>query len=202
MSELHASCLGWRAPAGLWCLCGLGRRIADWRSNGFDRVWCWTWVRSRVGFGRIRRRRLDWLGTVSVFWEGKRGSGSVFRHVGDPRFCVPLNRSKGYAGVGVSWAAVFCLRRLWLLLVLLAFPYSRFFGLCLSCLPSRRLFLYACGGGLCLIWLPSRRLFVCVPTALAFPCILSGLLAFPLCGGAPTFLCLLQRKATVLEVKR
>ena len=29
---------------------------------------------------------------------------------------------------------------------------------------------------------------------LAFPCFLSGLLAFPLCGGAPTFLCLPQRK--------
>ncbi|SIO58235.1 hypothetical protein SAMN05444172_3627 [Burkholderia sp. GAS332] len=100
MSELHASWLWRRVPAGLWRLGGLGRWVADWRSNGFDRVWCWTWVRSRVGFGRIRRRRLDWLGTVSVFWEGKRGSGGVFRHVGDPRFCVPLNRSKGYAGVG------------------------------------------------------------------------------------------------------
>jgi hypothetical protein len=37
---------------------------------------------------------------------------------------------------------------------------------------------------------------------LAFPCIVIGLLALPLCGAAPTFLCLLQRKATVLEVKR
>ncbi|MFL9869160.1 hypothetical protein PQR67_33745, partial [Paraburkholderia fungorum] len=30
----------------------------------------------------------------------------------------------------------------------------------------------------------------CVPTVLAFPCFLSGLLALPLCGAAPTFLCL------------
>src|SRR6266705_1869601 len=29
---------------------------------------------------------------------------------------------------------------------------------------------------------------------LAFPCFDIGLLAFPLCGGAPTFLCLPQRK--------
>ena len=29
---------------------------------------------------------------------------------------------------------------------------------------------------------------------LAFPCFVIGLLAFPLCGGAPTFLCLPQRK--------
>jgi hypothetical protein len=36
--------------------------------------------------------------------------------------------------------------------------------------------------------------FVCVPTALAFPWFLIGLLALPLCGAAPTFLCLLQRK--------
>jgi hypothetical protein len=37
---------------------------------------------------------------------------------------------------------------------------------------------------------------------LAFPCFLIGLLASPLCGAAPTFLCRPQRKATVLEVKR
>ena len=29
---------------------------------------------------------------------------------------------------------------------------------------------------------------------LAFPCFVSGLLALPLCGAAPTFLCLPQRK--------
>ena len=28
----------------------------------------------------------------------------------------------------------------------------------------------------------------------AFPCIVSGLLAFPLCGGAPTFLCRRKEK--------
>ncbi|MGA9919153.1 MAG: hypothetical protein WBR17_42155 [Paraburkholderia sp.] len=50
-------------------------------------------------------------------------------------------------------------------------------------------------------FLPSRRLLVCAPAALAFPCFVSGLLALPLCGAAPTFLCLPQRKATVLEVK-
>ena len=44
-------------------------------------------------------------------------------------------------------------------------------------------------------FLPARRLFVCVPGALgfpcsgfgAFPCIVSGLLALPLCGAALTF---------------
>ena len=36
--------------------------------------------------------------------------------------------------------------------------------------------------------------FVCVLRALAFPCFASGLLALPLCGAAPTFLCRLQRK--------
>src|SRR5258707_10945865 len=45
-------------------------------------------------------------------------------------------------------------------------------------------------------------LFVCALAALAFPCFVSGLLALPLCGAAPTFLCMPQRKATVLEVKR
>src|ERR1700759_5367107 len=34
----------------------------------------------------------------------------------------------------------------------------------------------------------------CVPAAVAFPCFVIGLLAFPLCGGAPTFLCRPQRK--------
>src|SRR6201995_189234 len=38
------------------------------------------------------------------------------------------------------------------------------------------------------------RRHVLVPAVLAFPCFLAGLLAFPLCGGAPTFLCLPQRK--------
>jgi hypothetical protein len=39
---------------------------------------------------------------------------------------------------------------------------------------------------LTLVCLPARR-FVCVPTALAFPCIVIGLLALPLCGAALTF---------------
>ena len=43
-------------------------------------------------------------------------------------------------------------------------------------------------------FLPARRLFVCLPTALAFPRIDIGLLELPLCGAAPTFLCLPQRK--------
>jgi hypothetical protein len=42
---------------------------------------------------------------------------------------------------------------------------------------------FACFGG-----------FVVDLGLLAFPCFVSGLLAFPLCGGAPTFLCLPQRK--------
>src|SRR5258708_36226256 len=37
-------------------------------------------------------------------------------------------------------------------------------------------------------------LFVCALAALAFPCFVSGLLALPLCGAAPTFLCMPQRK--------
>ena len=36
--------------------------------------------------------------------------------------------------------------------------------------------------------------FVSVLRVLAFPCFASGLLALPLCGAAPTFLCRLQRK--------
>jgi hypothetical protein len=60
-------------------------------------------------------------------------------------------------------------------------------GLSLSWLPARRLLsgclwrwplleLVACGGG-----------FVGLPTALAFPCFVIGLLASPLCGAALTF---------------
>jgi hypothetical protein len=37
-------------------------------------------------------------------------------------------------------------------------------------------------------------LLVVLLAALAFPCILIGLLASPLCGAAPTFLCRPQRK--------
>jgi hypothetical protein len=36
--------------------------------------------------------------------------------------------------------------------------------------------------------------FLPLPGALAFPCFVSGLLVLPLCGAAPTFLCLPQRK--------
>src|ERR1700693_3255325 len=35
--------------------------------------------------------------------------------------------------------------------------------------------------------LPAQRLLGCMPTGLAFPCVLSGLLALPLCGAALTF---------------
>jgi hypothetical protein len=66
-------------------------------------------------------------------------------------------------GVGLSlhsWWSV-CLRRL---------------SVCLRCWPFLA-FLVVC--------LPAA--LVCVRTALAFPCILIGLLASPLCGAAPTF---------------
>jgi hypothetical protein len=42
-------------------------------------------------------------------------------------------------------------------------------GCGLGYMPAGRFFLYAYGVGLCLVCLPARRLFVCVPTALAFP---------------------------------
>jgi hypothetical protein len=47
-----------------------------------------------------------------------------------------------------------------------------------------------------------------LPAVLAFPCFVSGLLVSPLCGAAPTFLCLPQRKVgkrkrlTPLALKR
>ena len=43
-------------------------------------------------------------------------------------------------------------------------------------------------------FLPFAAAFVCVLRLLAFPCIVSGLLALPLCGAAPTSLCRLQRE--------
>ena len=39
-----------------------------------------------------------------------------------------------------------------------------------------------------------RRLVVCVLRVLAFPCIVSGLLALPLCGAALTSLCRRKEK--------
>src|ERR1700761_3961733 len=36
--------------------------------------------------------------------------------------------------------------------------------------------------------------FVCLTWGLGFPCVVSGLLVLPLCGAAPTFLCLPQSK--------
>ncbi|MGF7129987.1 hypothetical protein P3T40_001462, partial [Paraburkholderia sp. EB58] len=37
------------------------------------------------------------------------------------------------------------------------------------------------------MWVAAQAVFGCFLEALAFPCILSGLLASPLCGAAPTF---------------
>jgi hypothetical protein len=49
--------------------------------------------------------------------------------------------------------------------------------------------LSACGGGFFLDfgWGLAIWLVVCVPAALAFPCVLIGLLVLPLCGAALTF---------------
>src|SRR6266566_1563847 len=58
----------------------------------------------------------------------------------------------------------------------------------------RVLLLSAYGVEVSLVVFCLARLVVGTPAALAFPCFLFGLLAFPLCGGAPTFLCLPQRK--------
>jgi hypothetical protein len=55
--------------------------------------------------------------------------------------------------------------------------------------------LAACGVGVFLICFSARGwLSGCLPAVLAFPCFLSGLLALPLCGAAPTSLCRLQRE--------
>src|SRR5260370_29178973 len=51
-----------------------------------------------------------------------------------------------------------------------------------------------CRGVRVLVFFAFAGLFVCLPAVLAFSCFLIGLLAFPLCGGAPTFLCRPQRK--------
>jgi hypothetical protein len=47
--------------------------------------------------------------------------------------------------------------------------------------------LFACGVGLVFLLVWSGFVFGCLLTVLAFPCILSGLLALPLCGAALTF---------------
>ena len=47
--------------------------------------------------------------------------------------------------------------------------------------------LFACGVGLVFLLVWSGFAFGCLLTVLAFPCILSGLLALPLCGAALTF---------------
>ncbi len=62
--------------------------------------------------------------------------------------------------------------------------------------PARQV--WACAA-LFVVWfflaLPCYVLVVCSGVGLlAFPCFVSGLLALPLCGAAPTFLCLPQRK--------
>ena len=62
------------------------------------------------------------------------------------------------------------------------------------------LWLFAYGVGLSLSCLSARRFLDCVPTALAFPCIVIGLLVLPLCGAAPTFLC--RRKEKIGKRKR
>src|SRR5258707_177460 len=51
----------------------------------------------------------------------------------------------------------------------------------------------ACRVGLC-FFLCLFGAFVSVLRVLAFPCFVSGPLALPLCGAAPTFLCGMQRK--------
>ncbi|RKE25320.1 hypothetical protein B0G76_6847 [Paraburkholderia sp. BL23I1N1] len=68
-------------------------------------------------------------------------------------------------------------------------------------LPFRRDLFFGFGFGVfCLWWVCCCCSFgrvafgFCLPGALAFPCFLIGLLASPLCGAAPTFLCLPQRK--------
>jgi hypothetical protein len=50
------------------------------------------------------------------------------------------------------------------------------------------------------VWVCLRGALVVVLVALAFPCILIGLLASPLCGAALTFFAA-AKKATVLKVK-
>jgi hypothetical protein len=51
--------------------------------------------------------------------------------------------------------------------------------------PLRRFFVVEFGAfGVWFVWVG----------LLAFPCFVSGVLALPLCGAAPTFLCLPQRK--------
>jgi hypothetical protein len=55
-------------------------------------------------------------------------------------------------------------------------------------LPARRFGCCSCGVGLSLHSCRAVGVALgCLPTVLAFPCILSGLLASPLCGAAPTF---------------
>ena len=64
------------------------------------------------------------------------------------------------------WVGFFCLRR---------WPF-----------PGLVLWAFSCSDRGLVFWL--------VVGLLAFPCFLIGLLALPLCGAAPTFLCLPQRK--------
>ena len=67
--------------------------------------------------------------------------------------------------------------------------------------------MYAIGSVVCrnvtvvLVWDQDVVMFFCLRgamvvclAAVAFPCFVIGLLVFPLCGGAPTFLCRPQRK--------
>lgn len=98
VSELHTRHSRRLTLTGLWRLGRLRRRIADWRSDGLDRfdglrtrIGTGTWNRNGVGFAwtrrrnRRRRRRLDRLGTMSLNRQGKRGGGSVVRHIIYPR---------------------------------------------------------------------------------------------------------------------
>jgi len=105
---------------------------------------------------------------------------------------------------GWFFSVLACAFAFWSLLVLvLVLVCSGFVGLSLySC---RSIGVGPCAGRHLLFFLPQGdflrgvlalgRFFLCVLSLLlAFPCIHVGLLALPLCGAAPTFLCPCQRK--------